>query len=77
MTTDNQIRDKKLQYDINRNYKNNLLLSRKRLDEIEELSKKNDYNSLKYIAISSSEESEFDKSKDPVLFLNDIKKGKI
>ena len=77
MTTDNQIRDKKLQYDINRNYKNNLLLSRKRLDEIEELSKKNDYKSLKYITISSSEESEFDKSKDPVRFLDDIKKGKI
>ena len=68
-------------------YKNKLLLSRereifknicnKRLDKIEELSKKNDYNNLTYTAISSGEEFEFDKSEDPVLFLNDIKKGKI
>ena len=49
----------------------------KRLDKIEELSKKNDYNNLTYTAISSGEEFEFDKSEDPVLFLNDIKKGKI
>ena len=65
-------------------YKNKLLLSRereifkniynKRLDKIEELSKKIDYNNLKYTVISSGE---FDKSEDPLVFLNDIKKGKI
>ena len=68
-------------------YKNKLLLSRereifkniynKRLNKIEELSKKIDYNNLKYTVISSGEEFEFDKSEDPVLFLNDIKEGKI
>ena len=29
-----------------------------------------------YTFISSGEEFEFDKSEDPILFLNDIKKGK-
>ena len=48
-------------------YKNKLLLSRER--EI--------FNNLKYTVISSDEEFEFDKSEDLVLFLNDIKKGKI
>ena len=53
------------------NYKNKLLLSReteifksiynKRLDKIEELSKKIDYNNLKYTVISSGEEFEFDR----------------
>ena len=67
-------------------YKNTLLLSRereifiniysKRLDKIEKLSKKIDYNNLKYTVISSGEEFEFDKSEDPVLFLNNIKKVK-
>ena len=41
------------------------------------LSKKIDYDNLKYTVTSSGEEFEFDKSEDPVLFLNDIKKGKI
>ena len=71
----------------NDDYKNKLLLSRereifknmynKRLDKIEELRKKIDYNNLKYTVRSSGEEFEFDKSEDPVLFLNDSKKGKI
>ena len=62
--------------------KNKLLLSRERkifkniynkgLDKIEELSKKMDYNNLKYTVISSGEEFEFDKSEDPILFLNDV-----
>ena len=68
-------------------YKNKLLLStereifkniyNKRLDKIEELSKKTDYNNLKYTVISIGEEFEFDKLEDPIVFLNDIKKGKI
>ena len=49
----------------------------KRLDKIEEFCKKIDYNNLKYTVISSGEEFVFDKSEDPVLFLNDIKKDKI
>ena len=58
-------------------YKNKLLLSgqreifknicNKRHDNIEELSKKIDYNNLKYTVIGSGEEFEFDKSEDPVL----------
>ena len=36
-----------------------------------------DYTNLKYTVISTGEEFEFDKSEDPILFLNDIKKGKI
>ena len=75
-------------FNINNNddYKNQLLLSREReifkniynksLDKIEELSKKNDYNNLKYTVISSGEEFEFDRSKDPLVWLNDIKKIK-
>ena len=58
-------------------YKNKLLFSRereifkniynKRLDKTEELSKKIDYNNLKYTVIGIGEEFEFDKSEDPVL----------
>ena len=65
-------------------YKNKLLLSRereifrnicnKRLDKIEELSKKIDYNNLTYTVIRSGE---FGKSEGPILVLNDIKKSKI
>ena len=65
-------------------YKNKLLLSEereifkdiynKRLDKIEELNKNIDYNDLKYNAISSGEECNFDKLKYPIVFLNDIKK---
>ena len=44
---------------------------------IKELSKKSDYNYLKYTIISSCEEFESDKSEDPLVFLNDIKNGKI
>ena len=44
---------------------------------MEELSKKIDYNNLKYTVIRSGQEFEFDKPKDPVLFFNNIKKGKI
>ena len=67
-------------------YKNKLLLSKereifkdvynKRLDKVEELNKKIDYNDLKYNVISNGEEFNFDKLKDPIVFLNDIKKNK-
>ena len=63
-------------------YKDKLLLSKereifkdiynKRLDKIEELSNKIDYDNLKYVVVSSGKKFE-----DPIVFLNDIKKGKI
>ena len=62
-------------------YKNKPLLSRerevfkniynKRLDKIEKLSEKIYFNNLKHTVISSGEEFEFDKSEDPLVFLND------
>ena len=84
------IQDNKEQlFNINNDddYKNKLLLSRereifkniynKRLDKIEELSRKIDYNNQQNTVISSSKEFEFDKSEDPLVFLNDTEKGKI
>ena len=71
----------------NDDYKDQLLLSKereifkdiynKRLDKIEELNNKFDYNNLKYAVVSSGDEYSFDKLDDPLVFLNDIKKGKI
>ena len=68
-------------------YKNKLLLSKereifkdiynKRLDKIEELNNKIDYNNLKYVVASSGDEYSFDRLNDPITFLNNIKKGKI
>ena len=49
----------------------------KRLDKIEELNNKIDHNNLKYVDISSGDEYSFDKLDDPLVLLNDIKKGKI
>ena len=67
------IQDNKKQLaNINDNYKNKLLLSKEReifkniynerLDKIEELNKKFDYNNIKYTVINTGEEFEFDKS---------------
>ena len=71
----------------NDNYKDKLLLSKereifkdiynKRLDKIEELNNKIDYNNLKYVVVSNGDEYRFDKLHDPIALLNDIKKGKI
>ena len=79
--------NKKQVVNINGDYKNKLLLSKEReifkniyderLDKIEELNKKMDYNNLKYTVISTGEKFEFDKPEDPTVFLNDIKKSKI
>ena len=54
----------------------------KRLDKIEELNNKIDYNNLKYVVEKSgvkkdSVEYDFNKIKDPVTFLNDVEKGKL
>ena len=72
---------------INEDCRNKLLLSKereifkniynKRLDKIEGLNKKIDYDNLQYIVKSTGEEFEFDKSEDPLKFLNDIETGKI
>ena len=68
-------------------YKNKLLLSKereifkdiynKRLDKIEELNNKIDYDDLKYVVVSSGKKSDFGVSEDPIVLLNDIKKKKI
>ena len=82
------IQDNKKQLaNINEDYKNKLLLSKEReilkniynerLDKIEELNKKIDYDNLKYIFKATSEEFESDKSEDPLKLLNDIETGKI
>ena len=82
-----ELQDNKKQLgNINDDYKSKLLVKlseilkniyNERLDQIEELNKKIDYNNLKYTVISTGKEIEFDKSEDPLIFLNDIKKSKI
>ena len=67
-------------------YKDKLLLSRereifkgiynKRLDKIEELNNKIDYNNLKYVAVNNRTSYNFYELEDPLTFLNKIKKGK-
>ena len=49
----------------------------KRLDKIEELNNKVDYDNLKYVVEKSGEKYRFNKIKDTITFLNDIKEGKI
>ena len=66
-------------------YKDKLLLSRerkifkdiysKRLDKIEELNNKIDYNNLNYVG--TGDEYNFNNLDDPLTLLNNIKKGKI
>ena len=68
-------------------YKDKLLLSKekeifgdiynKRLDKIEELNNKIDYNNLAYVIARSGKKIDFGATKDPITFLNDIKNGKI
>ena len=81
------IQDNKRQLINDDDYKDKLLISKereifkniynKRLDKIEELNNKIDYNNLKYVVVRSGDEYSFDKLKDPIAFLDDIKKGKI
>ena len=49
----------------------------KRLDKIEELNKKIDYNNLKYVVVNSGKIFDFPILKDPLTLLEEIKKGKI
>ena len=65
-------------------YKDKLLLSKereifkdiynKRLDKIEELSNKIDYNDLKYVAVNNRTSYNFSELEDPLTFLNDMVK---
>ena len=68
-------------------YKDKLLLLRekeifkaiynKRLDKIEELNNKIDYNNLNYVVVGTGDKYSFDDLDDPLTFLNNIKKGEI
>ena len=81
------IQDNKQIANINDDYKDKLLLSRereifkdiydKRLDKIEELNNKIDYNNLNYVAAGFGDKYSFDDLDDPLTFLNNIKKGEI
>ena len=80
------IQDNKQLVNINKDdYKDKLLLSRereifkdiynKRLDKIEELNNKIDYNNLKYVSVNNRLSYTSSKLEDPLTFLNEIKKG--
>ena len=81
------IQDNKQQLISDDDYKDKLLISKereifkdiynKRLDKIEELDNKIDYNNLKFVVESSGDEYRFNKIKDPITFFDDIKKVKI
>ena len=81
------IRDNRKQLISGDDYKNRLLISKeteifkdiyhKRLDKIEELNNKIDYDNLKYVVEKSGLQYNFNKIKDPITFLNDISEGKI
>ena len=68
-------------------YKDKLLLSKereifkdiynKRLDKIEEINNKIDYNNLNYVVVGIGDEYNFNNLDDPVTLLNNIKKDKI
>ena len=68
-------------------YKDKLLLSKereifkdiynKRLDKIEELNNKIDYDNLMYVLVNSGKLFDFAGLKDPLTFLGEIKKGKM
>ena len=49
----------------------------KRLDKIEELNNKIDYDNLQYVAVNSGKIYNFSELTDPLTFLNEIKKGNV
>ena len=71
----------------NDDYKDRSLLSKerkifkdiynKKLDKIEELDNKIDYNNLKYFVVNSGKTYDFSTLKDPISLLEAIKKGTI
>ena len=81
------IQDKQI-VNINKDdYKDKLLLSKereifkdiynKRLDKIEELSNKINYDNLKYVTVNKGKTYDFSTLKDPISLLEEIKKGTI
>ena len=83
------IQDNKQLVNINNNdddYKDKLLLSKereifkdiynKRLDKIEEINNKSDYNYLNHVVVGTGDEYDFNNLDDPLTFLSNIKKGK-
>ena len=83
------IQDNKKLVNINNDddYKDKLLLSKereifkdiynKRLDKIEKINNKIDYNNLNYVVAGTGDEYNFNNLDDPLTLLNNIKKGKI
>ena len=82
------IQDNKQLVSINKDdYKDKLLFSKereifkdifnKRLNKIEEINNKIDYDDLDYVILSKDMEYNFSIEKDPISLLNDIKEGKI
>ena len=81
------IQDTRKQLISDDDYKNKLLISKereifkdiynKRLDKLEELNNKINYDNLNYVVLSSGDEYNFNKLDDPLTFLNNIKKDKI
>ena len=80
------IQNNKKLVNINKDdYKDKLLLSRereifknifnKRLDKIEDLNNKINYNTLKYVSVNSRSSYSFSELEDPLTLLNEIKKG--
>ena len=69
---------------FNDDYKDKLLISKEREifkdiynKRLDNMNNKIDCNNLKYVVVSSGNEYSFDKLDNPLVFLNDIKKGKI
>ena len=81
------IQDNKQIVNKDDDYEDKLLLSRereifkdiynKRLDKIDELNNKIDYNNLNYVVAGTGDKYSFDDLDDPLTFLKNIKKGKI
>ena len=80
------IKDHRKQLISDEDYKNKLLISKereifkdihnKRLDKLEELNNKLDNDNLKYVVERSGDKYNFNKIKDPMTLLNNIKKVK-
>ena len=72
------IQDNRKQLISDDDYKKKTInFNKKRLDKLEELNNKIDYDNLKYVVESSGDEYRFNKMENPIALLNDIKKGKI
>ena len=81
------IQDNRKQLISDDDYKNKLLISKereifkdiynKRLDKLEELNNKFNYDNLRYVVESIGDEYKFNKIEDSIALLNDIKKGRI